>query len=43
MGVPVVGFKTWQVKAPDEQNLGIVYADNPKEAVKTALQLVKQN
>ena len=40
-GIPVIGLDTWSIAINDHEDTGIIRADNPKEAVAKALELIK--
>ena len=42
-GIPVIGLKTWElIRGTGKVDQGIIYASDPKEAVETALKLIKK-
>ncbi len=42
MEVPVVGLRTWQLDHPEHKQTGIVYVEDPGEAVQTAVRLARR-
>ncbi len=40
-GIPVVGLQTWQLKHPEGRIPGIIYVEDPREAVQTAVKLAE--
>jgi uncharacterized protein (TIGR00725 family) len=41
-GIPVIGLKTWSLTREKEQDGSIIYVENPAEAVKLAIELIKK-
>ena len=41
-GIPVIGLDTWSISKGSQPDTSIIMADNPKDAVSKAIELIKQ-